>query len=57
MRASTGTAATERLFTGQRFGAATGLYYYNARYYDPTIGRFISPDTIVAGVGDPQAWS
>jgi RHS repeat-associated protein len=26
---------------------ATGLYYYNARYYDPTIGRFITPDTVI----------
>ena len=25
----------------------TGLYYYNARYYDPTIGRFISADPFV----------
>ena len=24
----------------------TGLYYLNARYYDPEIGRFISPDAI-----------
>ena len=24
----------------------TGLYYLNARYYDPEIGRFISPDSI-----------
>lgn len=23
----------------------TGLYYLNARYYDPKLGRFISPDT------------
>ena len=56
-RTSTGTATTDRLFTGQRFDAATGQYYYNARYYDPTLGRFISPDTIVPGVGDPQAWN
>jgi RHS repeat-associated protein len=55
--ASTGTADTDRLYTGQRFDAATGLYYYNARYYDPTLARFISPDTIVPGVGDPQAWN
>ncbi len=55
--ASTGTADTDRLYTGQRFDAATGLYYYNARYYDPTLARFISPDTIVPGVGNPQAWN
>lgn len=37
---------TDKLFTGQRLDN-TGLYYYNARYYDPTIGRFISPDLII----------
>jgi hypothetical protein len=26
---------TDRLFTGQRLDSSTGLYYYNARYYDP----------------------
>jgi len=31
--------------TGQRLDG-TGLYYYNARYYAPEIGRFISPDPI-----------
>ncbi|HZO72031.1 MAG TPA: polymorphic toxin-type HINT domain-containing protein, partial [Ktedonobacteraceae bacterium] len=25
---------------------ATGLDYYNARYYDPVVGRFISADTV-----------
>ena len=24
-----------------------GLYYYNARYYDPELGRFIQPDTTI----------
>ena len=33
-------------FTGQKQDA-TGLLYFNARYYDPQIGQFISPDTIV----------
>ena len=37
---------TDKEFTGQRHDG-TGLYYYNARYYDPTLGRFISPDTFV----------
>jgi len=33
-------------YTGQRFDAETGLYYYKARYYSPTIGRFLQPDPI-----------
>jgi len=36
-------------FTGQRRDAATGLGFYNARYYDSEIGRFISADSIVPG--------
>ena len=27
----------------------SGLMFYNARYYDPSIGRFISPDSVVDG--------
>ncbi len=44
-RNSTGTIPTDKQFTGQRLDS-TGLYYYGARYYDPTVGRFISPDPI-----------
>ena len=46
-RNSTGDLGTDKLFTGQRLDD-TGLYYYNARYYDPEIGRFISPDPLAA---------
>lgn len=36
---------TERLFSGQVLDSSTGLYYYgHGRYYDPSIGRYISPD-------------
>lgn len=46
------TLATDYKFTGQKLDA-TGLYFYGARYYDPTLGRFIggplSADTIVPG--------
>ncbi|MFC1937141.1 RHS repeat-associated core domain-containing protein [Chloroflexota bacterium] len=41
-----GSVPTDKKFTGQRLDG-TGLYYYGARYYDPTIGRFISADTFV----------
>jgi RHS repeat-associated protein len=48
---------TDRLFTGQRLDSSTGLYYYNARYYDPHLGRFIQPDTLVPDPLNPQAWN
>ena len=33
-------------YRGYYYDRETGLYYLNARYYDPQIGRFISPDDI-----------
>ena len=47
---------TDKKFTGQRLDG-TGLYYYNARYYDPTIGRFISTDTVIPDPTNPQAFN
>jgi len=38
------------LFTGRRFDTETGLYYYRARYYNASIGRFLQTDPI--GYGD-----
>ena len=54
-RVSTGTTPTTWRFTGQREDATIGLYFYNARYLDPQLGRFISPDTIVPEPGNPQS--
>jgi RHS repeat-associated protein len=34
-------------YTGQRFDAETGLYYYRARYYDAVHGRFLETDPIL----------
>ena len=48
-----GNESTQRRYTGQFQEEDLGLYYYNARYYDPGIGRFISPDTIVPNPADP----
>ena len=33
-------------FTGRRFDAETGLYYYRARYYSASLGRFLQTDPI-----------
>ncbi|OGO23027.1 MAG: hypothetical protein A2144_11680 [Chloroflexi bacterium RBG_16_50_9] len=49
-----GDVPTDKKFTGQRLDG-TGLYYYGARYYDPQIGRFISPDTIIPSPANPQS--
>ena len=45
---SGGVGGTTLNYTGQRLDG-TGLLFYNARYYDPAIGRFISADTVVPG--------
>jgi len=41
-------------YTGKELDDSTGLYFYGARYYDATLGRFISADTIVPNPRDPQ---
>ncbi len=53
-RFTSGTMPTTYRFTGQREEAALGLYFYNARWYDPTLGRFIQPDTLVPDPADAR---
>jgi RHS repeat-associated protein len=48
---------TDRAFTGQKENMDIGLYYYNARYYAPVIGRFISADIIVPDPTNPQNYN
>jgi RHS repeat-associated protein len=56
-RYSSGTTPTSYRYTGQREEAGIGLYFYNARWYDPLIGRFTSADTIVPEQSQGgQAW-
>ena len=52
---NSGTADVAYKYTGKEQDSSTGLYFYEARYYDPVLGRFISADTIVPSVTDPQA--
>jgi RHS repeat-associated protein len=46
---------TDKLFTGQREITGLGIYHYGARFYTPTLGRFLSADTIVPGYANPQS--
>jgi RHS repeat-associated protein len=46
---------TDRQYTGQRWEAGIGLYDYNARYYDPALGRFVQADTIVPSPQNSQS--
>jgi len=49
-----GTSPPVYAFTDQELEPEIGLYNYNARLYDPGIGRFISADSIVPNPFDPQ---
>ena len=37
-------------YTGKKLDTSTGLYYFNQRYYDPEIGRFLQEDPAGQGL-------
>jgi RHS repeat-associated protein len=55
------STVTTKRFTGQYHEAGLpggeGLSYYNARWYDARLERFISADPIVPGPVNPQNWN
>jgi RHS repeat-associated protein len=51
-----GTLPTDVGFTAQR-ADATGLMFYNARYYSASLGRYISSDTIIPNPANPQLFN
>lgn len=53
--ASGATSSSSYQFTG-RENDGTGLYYYRARYYNPTFGRFASEDPMGFAAGDPNLY-
>jgi len=59
VRSQSGNKVTDRGYTGQYAdGDLTGgLMYYSARYYSPSLGKFVSADTIVPDAGNPQAFN
>ncbi len=44
-------------FTGREFDGETGLYFYRARAYDPTIGRFLQEDPLGFNGSDINLYS
>ena len=46
---------TSHLFAGEQRDNLTGLDYLRARYYDPTLGRFISRDAYQGSLNDPMS--
>lgn len=44
--ASSGSLIDPFQYTGREFDTETGLYYYRARYYDSSAGRFVSEDPL-----------
>ena len=48
------TSGNETCYTGGRYDETTGLYYLNARYYNPEDGRFLSEDTYCGETKEPD---
>ena len=67
VRYSPGNSGTNLGFTGQYSDSLSGLDYYNARYYDPVAGVFISADVVQGNLvgmnpyayvgGNPETYS
>ncbi len=49
IRTQSGTSANPWLFTGEQRDNDSGMYYLRARYYDPSIGRFLGRDPVRGG--------
>ncbi len=54
-REQIGTSITDYKFTDQELYTQTGLYNYDARLYDPVIGKCISADSIIPDLYNPQS--
>jgi RHS repeat-associated protein len=55
MRKEMGHVDNDFRFTGEQMDDETGLIYLRARYYDPSIGRFINKDPFTGFISDTQS--
>jgi RHS repeat-associated protein len=52
-----GTTPAKYTYTGQfSYMADFGLMFFNARFYDPALGRFSQADTIIPNPNNPLDW-
>ena len=49
----TGNVDNSILYAGYQYDEETGLYYINARMYDPVTARFLQADTYLGSLNDP----
>jgi len=56
LNSTPGGVDTRYKYTGREFDAETGLYYYRARYFDASVGRFIGQDPIGFSAGDSNLY-
>jgi len=52
LRSETGTGENNYLFTGRDLDRDLGIYYYRNRWYDPSVGRFVTKDPIGMSGGE-----
>ncbi len=54
---SSGSLVNSFQYTARESDSETGLYYYRARYYDSSIGRFLSEDPVTFDGGSTDFYS
>jgi RHS repeat-associated protein len=54
---TTGSISQPFTYTAREYDSETGMYFYRARYYDPTVGRFVTKDPISFAGGDVNLYN
>jgi len=57
VRSASGSASTTYRNAGHAADDPVGLVYMRARWYDPALGRFLSPDPRLPGAWNSQDWN